>query len=124
MGHQGRSRLRSRLQPLSHVLAGLLILLESTTAYGHHRPIGAALFLLGVLFIATAILHRKVEPLVSIHGQQVLHLLESVTLAVVAYLMITEHKHYLPYAYVLASFMYLAAAFVYGKRHQRHTGHR
>jgi hypothetical protein len=111
---------RERLQRIAHLLAGVLILLKSRIVGEHHPALGMVLVFLAVTFILVAVAHHRIERAIGLRGESVLFLLEAIAVSVVAYELTLEHKHYLPYVYALAAFMYVVAAIVFPLRHPRH----
>jgi len=106
-----RQKLRSKLQQFGHIMAGLLILLKSSVVGEHHPGSGKVLIIIfGALFILVALLHHELESRLPLVAERLLFVLESFTLFVVAYEMVTEHKHYVQYAYGFAALIYLVVA--------------
>src|SRR4051794_5865002 len=96
-----------RLRNFAHFWAGLLIILKADVVAETHRSLAIILLFCAILFILVSAFARKIEPVIGLKGESVLFLLEAMTVSVVAYQMIAEHKHYLQYAYAFAAAMYV-----------------
>jgi len=110
-----------RFRVLGHLLAAVIILLKADVLREHHRTLAIVLILLAVLFILASVFHRRIESFSGITGDSVLFVLEAGVLALIAYELTAEHKHYPQYAYVLAAVMYVVAAIIFPLRHRRHA---
>src|SRR5688572_6667361 len=101
---------REKRNKFAHILAGIVILLHGYEKWLHHSGTAWIFLFFGLLVFVLVIFHDRIHhrfPAIDV----VFFLIEGTLMFVTAYYYFSHHKKYLPYAYLLAGFVYVCVTF-------------
>lgn len=106
---------KEKKEKLTHLLAGLIILVHAYEKYDLQESSYVFFLLAGISFLTVALLHhRLLKPFPYVDG--VFFLIEAAIYAVVAADYFHQGKKGLPWCYVVCTIAYIVLAFVKGKK--------
>jgi hypothetical protein len=106
---------KEKRQQMAHILAGVIILVHAYEKYEMQERVYLVFLVAGVVFLAVALLHHKLAKIFP-YVDGVFFVIEAMLYALIAAEYFELGKKGLPWAYVLATILYLVAAFIKGKK--------
>lgn len=109
---------KPKFRKVGHIIAALVILIHAFEKFEINHPSYPFYTVAGLLFLAIAIFHEQLRQIFR-PVDSVFMIIEAGVYCLVAIEHFQEHKKVLPWLYVVATIMYVIAAFIKSKKKKR-----
>ncbi len=109
---------REKLRKVAHIVAALVILIHAFEKFEINEPVYPFYTVAGLLFLVVAIFHEQLQKVFR-PVDSIFMIIEAGVYCLIAIEYFEKHKKALPWFYVVATVMYVIAAFIRSKKKKR-----